>query len=467
MIQEYFKDCRTEEDLQKEHRRLVIQMHPDRNPDDSDATAKFQEMQAQYEERLAELRGDYRAGAKGRARRAQAERDEKARREQERREREKRRVEEVRNQARKNEGVGFDALNEGDYIYARRVVDGEQSELNWGEMTGKQIVNFTYHHVPLEETVVKIEKIYDLLDVSILGGNLSTLIDDVYGGYEILQTSEFSQKGKRVAKVVMFRGEHYAFFGSPKGDYSISDYYVPLNYEEMFADLHLQYAAEMKRQEEERKRIEAENMAKLEAEQKPLINEWKDRLVSISAALTNKEKETIAMSNLKKMLKAKFPGVTFRFKKLSNGRSYCLYWEDGPLYKEADAVHDLFCPSQRQSFRSAWERRFGHVEITWCERTMSTLTKATILEQLGQIVDAFATSNLDDLVEVDGVGWMLMHLLVGVNVANADADACPFVTNDDGKRMVSVDDAVWYIFSHTSYVRKKKAVKRKPADKVA
>lgn len=466
MIQEYFKDCRTEEELQKEHRRLVIQMHPDRNPDDPNATAKFQEMQAQYEERLAELHGDYRAGAKGRAPRAQAERDEKVRREQERRECEKRRIEEVLNQARKNRGVGFDALKEGDYIYARRVVDGEQSELNWGEMTGKQIVNFTYHHAPLEETVVKIEKIYDLLDVSMMGV-LSTLIDDVYGGYEILQTSEFSQKCKRVAKVVMFRSERYAFFGNPKGDYSISDYYVPLNYEEMFADLHLQYAAEMKRKEEERKRVEAEEMARLEAEQKPLIDEWKDKLVSISTALTNKEKETVAMSNLKKMLKAKFPDVSFRFKKSSNGRSYYLCWEDGLLYKEADAILGLFYPSQRPSFRSAWERRFGHVEITWCKRTMSTLTKATILEQLGQTVDAFATSNLNDLVEVDDVDWLLMHLLVGVNASNKDAETCHFVTNDDGKRMVSVENAVNYIFDHTSYVKKKKAVKRKLADKVA
>ncbi len=465
MIQEYFKDCRTEEELQKEHRRLVIQMHPDRNPDDPDATAKFQEMQAQYEERLAELRGDYRAGAKGRARRAQAERDEKMRREQERREREKRRVEEVLNQARKNRGVGFDTLKEGDYIYVRRVVDGEQSELNWEKMTGKQIVNFTYHHVPLEETVVKIEKIYDLLDVSMMGV-LSTLIDDVYGGYEILQTSEFSQKGKRVAKVVMFRSEHYALFGNPKGDYSISDYYVPLNYEEMFADLHLQYAAEMKRQEEEHKRIEAENIAKLEAEQKSLIDEWKGKLISISAALTNKEKETVAMSNLKKMLKAKFPGVTFRFKEASSGLPY-LRWEDGPLYKEVDAIRDLFCPPQRLASQSAWERCFGHVEITWCKRTMSTLVKATILEQLGQIVDAFATSSLDDVVEVDDVDWFLMHLLVGVNAANKGADTCPFVTNDDGKRMVSVENAVYYIFDHTSYVKKKKAAKRKPADKIA
>ncbi len=42
---EYFEHCMTHEQLEQEHRRLVIKMHPDRNPNDPEATAKFQEMQ--------------------------------------------------------------------------------------------------------------------------------------------------------------------------------------------------------------------------------------------------------------------------------------------------------------------------------------------------------------------------------------------------------------------------------------
>lgn len=309
MIQEYFNNCRTAEELQKEHRRLVIQMHPDRNPDDPEATAKFQEMQAQYEEKLAELHGDYRAAAKGRARREQAEREEKARHEKERREREKHRVEDVINQARRNKGVGFDALKEGDYIYARGIVDREQDALKWQSLTGKEIAEITYRTYPLGETVVKIEKVYEVDDNTIMDSALCSHIDGVYGGYEVLQNSEHSCKGKRVANVVMFRSKHYVFFGNPKGDFFISDYYVPINYEEMLADWHLRYVAELKRQEEERKRIEAERKAKLEAEQKPLVEEWTGKLVAISAALTDEEKDTVALCNLKTMLKVKFPAL--------------------------------------------------------------------------------------------------------------------------------------------------------------
>ncbi len=460
MIQEYFKNCRTEEELQKEHRKLVIRLHPDRNPGDPDATAKFQEMQAQYEEKLAELHGDYRAAAKGRARRAQAERESEARREQEKREREKQRVEEVINQARRNKGVGFDALNEGDYIYARRIVGDEQSGLDWGKMTGEQVVRCACRSAPLEETIVKIERIYDLLDCSIMGDALSSLIDDVYGGYEVLQTSEFSRKGKRVAKVVMLRSEHYAFFGNPKGDYFISDYYVPLNYEEMFADLHLQYAAELKRREEERKRKEAKRMARLEAEQKPLIEEWAGKLTTISAALTDKEKETVAQNNLQKMLKTKFPGVRFRLKKDESER-YCLSWDDGPSYGELYAVTDLFSPEEDKTLHTPWVKRFGRVCLFMFRRTMSTLAKATILEDLGKIDDMFATSGYTDAVEVGDTEWMLMHLLVGVDVANNGADRCRCRTNDDGKRVVCINDAVQYMFDHTSFTQKKKNKRKK------
>ena len=460
MIKEYFRDCRTEEELRKEHRKLVVQMHPDRNPEDPDATAKFQEMQAQYEEKLAELHGDYRAGDKGRARRAQAEREEEARREREKRERDKHRVEEIINQARRNKNVGFDALKTGDYIYARRIANDMKSGFVSGELNGNQIANIAFRNNPLGETIVKIEKIYELDDCTIMGGNLSSLIDDVYGGYEVLQNSGACSKGKHVAKVVMLRSKHYAFFGNPKGDFVFSVYYVPLNYEDMFADQHFQYLAELKRQEEERKL----RIAQLEAEQKPLIEEWKGKLTSISAALTAEEKETVAVSNLLTMLKTKFPGAKFRKVKVCNYASR-LDWEDGPTVSEVVAVFALF-NHQGCETETPWERRFGHLSVPegCCLRRMSTLVKAAILEQLGDISDVFAKSDYVDEVEISDVDWVLIHLLVGVNVANGDSDVCPSRTNNDGKRKVYVDDAVMYVFRHSSYTCKRKTAKRKKTD---
>ena len=57
-MKSYFDKCMNIEQLEQEHKRLVVQLHPDRNPDNPDATAEFQEMQQQYEERKAELNGD-------------------------------------------------------------------------------------------------------------------------------------------------------------------------------------------------------------------------------------------------------------------------------------------------------------------------------------------------------------------------------------------------------------------------
>jgi hypothetical protein len=461
MIKEYFRHCRTEEELRREHRKLVVQMHPDRNPEDPDATAKFQEMQAQYEEKLAELHGDYRAGDKGRARRAQAQREEEARREREKREREKHRVEEIINQARRNKNVGFDTLKTGDYIYARRIVNDMKSGFVSGELNGNQIANIAFRNTPLGETIVKIEKIYELDDCTIMGSNLSSLIDDVYGGYEVLQDVGSCCKGKRVARVIMFRSRHYVFFGNSKGDFVVSVYYVSLNYEDMFADQHFQYLAELKRQEEERR----QRMAQLEAEQKPLIEEWKGKLTSISAALTAHEKETVAVSNLLTMLKAKYPGAKFRKVTVCN-YALRLDWEDGPTVSEVVAFSDLFNHQENET-ETPWERRFGHVVLPEgsCLRKMSTLAKAAILEQLGVISDVFAKSDYTDEVEVDDADWLLMHLLVGVNVANGDSDVCPSRINNDGKRKVYVDDAVMYVFHHSSYTCKRKTAKRKKTGK--
>ena len=70
----------TIESLEQKHRKLVLQLHPDRNPDKADATREFQEMQAQYEERKAELNGDYSGSQRARQRREQAEWEEQERR---------------------------------------------------------------------------------------------------------------------------------------------------------------------------------------------------------------------------------------------------------------------------------------------------------------------------------------------------------------------------------------------------
>ena len=59
-------------------------------------------------------------------------------------------------------------------------------------------------------------------------------------------------KGKRVAKVVMFRSKHYCFFGNPMGDlYTIVDYYVPVNCADMFGDLLHVIANEERRKKED------------------------------------------------------------------------------------------------------------------------------------------------------------------------------------------------------------------------
>jgi curved DNA-binding protein CbpA len=104
----------THEQLEQEHRRLVIKMHPDRNPNDPEATAKFQEMQQQYEERKAELNGDYTKSARGRERR---ERERREREERERKERERNRLAEVLEQARRNKQKRPGELKAGDNVF--------------------------------------------------------------------------------------------------------------------------------------------------------------------------------------------------------------------------------------------------------------------------------------------------------------------------------------------------------------
>ena len=463
MIQDYFSKCMTIEDLNREHRRLVVQMHPDRNHDDPDATAKFQEMQAQYEERKAELNGDYSGSRRARERRERAAREDRERQERERRQREASRVEQVINEARKNKGINFLHLKVGDYIYARKVNDYRHG-FDWEHLTGDDLLRVVSKAGVAEEIVVKIETIIDLCDQSLLDGYLcDAMEEEIYGGYDVLQQANPQggvSKSKRVAKVVMFRSKNYCVFGNPMGDMgAITDYYMPINYEEMFSDKLHQIAARQEREEQERKRIEAERKAELLAEQQPMIDEWHGKLITISAALTNKEREAVAIDNLKTMLKMKFPGVKFNAKKDVNNWT-CFTWTDGPSEPEVMEVCKLFNDRPRYAaVYTPWQERYGFAETGKLIRHMTAISKAKILEQLADVTEAFGTSELTDDVEVSDFDWMMLHLLVGVQVNESPDNLCKY-TIDGDKRKVCVAEAIRYIFDHTSYMKEKKTKKQ-------
>lgn len=463
MIRDYFNDCMTLEALEKKHRKMVLQLHPDRNPDKADVTREFQEMQAQYEERKAELNGDYSGSQRARQRRERAEREEREREERERRQRESHIVDDVLNEARRNKGVGFDTFKAGIYVYARKVDQGAHGHYDWDNMSGDDLVHVFYTYAAEPETVVKIETVVELDDKDIMGNILSDHLNGIYGGWEILQSAGNGMKGKRVSKVVMFRSKHYCFFGNPMGDLcTIVDYYVPVNCADMFSDLLHVIAAQEQRKKEEQQRIAAERRVKLKAEQNPLIAAWSDKLITISAALTDEEREAVAVSNLKKMLKEKFPGATFRLHE-SKGK-YDVRWADGPTEPEVLDVMSLFYYGQFNPELSPWEERFGHISFfgerprLFVHRFMSVITKATILEQLGQVTSDFATSGSFDEVAVDDNDWVLLHLLAGVDVNDGCTVTSRFV---NGKHMVCVMNAVGFIFNHTSYIKPRKAKKRK------
>ena len=459
MIQDYFIKCNTIDELNREHRRLVVQMHPDRNPGDPDATAKFQEMQTQYEERKAERNGDYSGSRRARERRERAAQEERERQERERRQREARRVEQVINEARKNKGINFLHLKVGDYIYARKV-NYCRHGFEWEHLTGDDLLRIFINVGVAEETVLKIEAIIDLCDQSLLDGYLCDAMgEEIYGGYDVLQQANPQggvSKSKRVAKVVMFRSKNYCVFGNPMGDMgAIADYYMPVNYEEMFSDKLHQIAAQQEREEQERKRIEAEHKAKLLAEQQPMIDEWHGKLITISAALTSKEREAVAIDNLKTMLKMKFPGVKFSAKKDVNEWT-CFTWTDGPSDPEVIEVCKLFNDRPRYAaVYTPWQERYGFAETGKLVRHMTAISKAKILEQLASVTEAFGTSDLNDYVEVSDFDWMMLHLLVGVSVSEPSDNLCE-CTQDGDVRKVCVADAIRYIFDHTSYTKDKK-----------
>lgn len=474
---EYFANCMTHEQLEQEHRRLVIKMHPDRNPDNPNATAEFQEMQQQYEERKAELNGDYTKSARGRERR---ERERREREERERKERERNRLAEVLEQARLNKQKRHTELKKGDFVYAQMVPNVGGTPNGWADMTVEDILRVSLKDDMNGETVVMVEEIIECQDYDMMNCSLSKLMGStetgrIYGGWETIQSADPAngiRKAKRVAKVVLFRSKHYCAFGNPQGDSFVSDYYMRPDFGTMYSD-HLHRIYQRMRQEEEKKaRIEAERKARIEAEQRPLIDEWAPKLITISRGLTDAEQQTVAISNLKAVLKGKFPGVTFTVKssKSSYGKHqfYELVWEDGPTVQEVTDVERLFDPCyDSDTISTPWTERFGKVLFGSRTRKMNTLTKARILQQLGGVTEAFSQGDIDDEVTVSDDDWTMLHLMVGVSTSDEGATLCLSTLKADGTRRVHIGTAVRYVFEHTSYVKVKTTRKSQKAQKQA
>lgn len=458
---EYFKDCMTQEELRAKYRELCVKMHPDRNQENPNATAEFQEMQQQYEERKAELNGDYSKARKGRERR---EREERERTERERRERERRKVEQVIEQARLNRQKSFRDYKTGDYIYAM-AVNNQRHSFNPDSMTGDDLLRAVLNEGTKDECVVVIELVVELTAFDILNANPSKLMPEgVWGGWEVIQTADPAsglKKAKRVAKVIMFRSEQYCFYGNPMGDMTIEDYYMPVGYGVMFQTHLDRILTKIRFEQQEKARREAERVAKIEAEQRPMIEAWGGKLIELSRGLTQKERETVAVANLKTMLKQKFPGTTF---KVTGDRSgyYEVRWEDGPTYKEVDDVRELFDWPIRygSEFTTPWEERYGRVLCCGMNRKMGTLTKAKILQQLGQVTTAFRESDINEDVELSDFDWMMLHAMVGIDVNGASSQLCISTLHADGRRTVRMASAILFIFNHTSYKKATKAKKK-------
>lgn len=469
----YFDNCMTHEQLKKEHRRLVMKMHPDRNPNDPEATAKFQEMQQQYEERKAELNGDYTKSARGRERR---ERERREREERERKERERNRLAEVLEQARLNKQKRHTELKKGDFVYAQMVPNVGGTPNGWADMTVEDILRVSLKDNMNGETVVMVEEIIECQDYDMMNCSLSKLMGStetgrIYGGWETIQSADPAngiRKAKRVAKVVLFRSKDYCAFGNPQGDSFVSDYYMRPDFGTMYSD-HLHRIYQRMRQEEEKKaRIEAERKARIEAEQRPLIDEWAPKLITISRGLTDAEQQTVAVSNLKAVLKGKFPGVTFTIKTNRYGET-SVTWEDGPTVEEVVVAADLFNDWLQLTEPTPWQERFGRVTVNTADfnRKMNVLTKARILQQLGGVVDAFCQGDIDDEVTVSDDDWTMLHLMVGVSTSDPDAQLCLSTLKADGTRRVHIGTAVRYVFERTSYVKVKVTRKSQKAQKQA
>lgn len=450
---EYFKDCMNEEQLRARYRELCKKMHPDRNANNPNATADFQEMQQQYDERKAELNGDYTKARRGRERR---ERENRERENRERQERERMRVAMVVEQARQNRQKHFFQLKEGDYIYAKAV---DYHQFNIRSMNGDDILKATIQNGVKPECVVMIELIVNCNSSDLLNANPGSLMPDgIYGGWETIQSADPAsgvKKAKRVAKVVMFRSEQYCYFGNPQGDRFISDFYMSVDYSSMWSTHLDRIKARLDYEKLQAERLEAERRAKLLEEQRQIIDELAPKLISMSAAISSSEREAVAVNNIKTVLKSKFPGTTFKLASDRWTNSYSVRWEDGPAAHEVEPVVKLF--SRYGLSPTPFQERYGRLFFSIHNRKMSAITKAKILQQLGQVSESFRSCDVLDDVVLDDMGWMMLHLMVGVDVNADGADVCPSTLNADGKHLVSVISAVSFIFCNTSY---KKTVRR-------
>ena len=462
----YFDGCMTLEELKAKYKEWVLKLHPDRNPDNPNAAEEFKEMQEQYECREAELKGDYSKSRKNRERR---EREERERAERERKEREARKVEAAIEQARKNKNRSHNEWKAGEYVYARKV--NTMSAFEWESLMADDLLHMVCKEGVQEETVVMIETIVELSDKDFFQVYLSgKLPDGVWGGYEVLQDADRSAgrlKGKRVAKLVMFRSPKYCIYGNPMGDQTIRDYYMTAGYETMFSQQIDHIRAIIEHEKQEKERIEAERRAKLLAEQAPLLLEWQDKLIELSRGLSAKERETVAVNNLKTMLKAKFPGTTFKVAADKYGGYYDIHWEDGPTTEEVFSVTALFdCnPTSRDNAGvTPWKERYGEVLRGIVVRKMSTLTKARILQQLGQVTAAFREGMMLDEVPLSDFDWLMLHAMAGIDLSTAEKkDQCRCAIHPDGHRSVTPKWAIDFVFQHTSYYKPRRTKAAKAA----
>ena len=242
--------------------------------------------------------------------------------------------------------------------------------------------------------------------------------------------------------------------GSPMGDPMISRFYMPCGYGDMYQKQLDAMLAQIRYEQQEQQRIEAERKARIEAEQRPLIDEWAPKLITISRGLTDAEQQTVAISNLKAVLKGKFPGVTFTIKTNRYGES-SVTWEDGPTVEEVVVADDLFNDWLQLTEPTPWQERFGRVTINVADfnRKMNVLTKARILQQLGGVTEAFSQGDINDDVTVSDDDWTMLHLMVGVSVGDEGATLCRSAMQPDGTRRVHIGTAVRYVFDRTSYVK--------------
>lgn len=454
----YFDDCMTLEELKARYKQWVLKLHPDRNPDNPNAEADFKDMQEQYECREAELKGDYSKTRRSRQRQQEREREARERAEKERKEREQRKVEAAIEQARKNKNRSHTEWKVGEYIYARKL--NPTTAYEWENLMADELMHMVCKEGVQDEIVVMIETIVELADGDFFKVYLNSKIPEgVWGGYEVLQDADRSAgrlKGKRVAKLVMFRSPKYCIYGNPMGDQTIRDYYMPIGYETIFSTQLDKIRAKIEHEKQERERIESERKAKLLEEQKPLLLEWQDKLIELSKGLSLDEQHTVTRDNIRCMLAHSYMGTRFSVKGYTlNNSELEITWEDGPTVDEVLKKLDPFFLSRQDADSHSvtpWAERYGAVLYKSMRRKMSVLTKARILQQLGQVTMVFRNAGYYDEVEVTGFDMQMLEALAGVQFGDVNAKHCQSQYRNN-MYYVRVENAVRFIFNNTSYYK--------------